>query len=133
MNVHAFRLEPDTDLRQSLLAFCANQELEAAYILSCVGSLQRTVIRFADRNEGTVLEHKLEILTLSGTLSKYGCHLHICVADAEGKVSGGHLLDGSLVYTTAEVVLGEVPEMVFKREKDAKTGWLELEILGVNL
>ena len=125
---HAVRLEPDTDLRQALLAYCADQELEAAYILSCVGSLKRAVIRFADRNEGKVLEHKLEILTLSGTLSCHGCHLHICVANAKGKVSGGHLLDGSLVYTTAEIVLGEVPDMVFKREKDAKTGWLELDI-----
>lgn len=130
MNVHALRLKPHADLRQSLLAYCEENRLEAAYILTCVGSLQRAVIRFADAQAGTVLEQELEILTLSGTLSKYGCHLHISVADAAGKVVGGHLLDGSKVYTTAELVLGEVPGKVFRRERDGETGWLELVIEG---
>ena len=86
------------------------------------------MIRFAEAENGTVIEEKLEILSLSGTLSRHGCHLHITVADAAGKVLGGHLLDGSKVYTTAELVLGEVPGKVFRREQNAETGWLELNI-----
>ena len=92
-----------------MLARCTAQGVEAACVLACVGSLERAVVRFADASAGTVLTGKLEILTLSGTLSRHGAHLHICVADKNGRVRGGHLLDGSTVYTTAETVLGVLP------------------------
>ena len=128
MNSKALRLKPNDDLRASLLAYCVEQEVEAAYVLTCVGSLKQAVIRFADAPGGTVLEQKLEILTLSGTLSRYGVHLHITVADAHGHVLGGHLLEGSLVYTTAEIVLGFVPDTEFRRELDPATGYSELEL-----
>ena len=128
MNPKALRLKPGDDLRTSLLAYCTEGKVEAAYVLTCVGSLKRAVIRFADAPGGTVLEQKLEILTLSGTLSLYGAHLHITVADAHGHVLGGHLLDESLIYTTAELVLGFVPDVKFRRELDPVTGYTELEL-----
>ena len=128
MNPRALRLRPDDDLRSSLLAYCAERKVEAAYVLTCVGSLKQAVIRFADAPDGTVLEQPLEILTLSGTLSRYGAHLHIAVADAHGHVSGGHLLEGSLIYTTAEIVLGFVPDTEFRRELDPATGYTELDL-----
>ncbi len=127
MNVSAVRLKPGDDLRASLLARCTEQGVEAACVLTCVGSLERAVVRFADASAGTVLTGKLEILTLSGTLSRHGAHLHICVADKNGRVRGGHLLDGSTVYTTAETVLGILPG-VFRREFDPATGYPELVV-----
>jgi predicted DNA-binding protein with PD1-like motif len=45
----------------------------------------------------------LEILSLSGTLSRDGAHLHIAVASSNGTVIGGHLCSGSLARTTAEL------------------------------
>ena len=44
-----------------------------------------------------------EILSLSGTLSPDGAHLHIALVDSRGAVIGGHLCVGSLVRTTAEL------------------------------
>lgn len=132
MDVTAIRLKPGTDLRASLLAYCAEQQTGAACVLACVGSLERAVIRFADAPHGTVLAQKLEILTLSGTLSRHGAHLHITVADAVGSVSGGHLLDGSLVYTTAELVLGLLPSVAFERSFDPATGTNELDVRTVD-
>lgn len=133
MDVTALRLNPGTDLKASLLAYCAERQIEAACVLACVGSLERAVIRFADAPHGTVLTQKLEILTLSGTLSRHGAHLHITVADAVGSVSGGHLLDGSLVYTTAELVLGLLPGVEFRRELDPATGSNELTVREVDI
>ena len=132
MNVTATRLKPGTDLRASLLAYCAEQQIKAACVLACVGSLERAVVRFADAPHGTVLAQKLEILTLSGTVSRHGAHLHVTVADAVGNVSGGHLLDGSLVYTTAELVLGLLPGIEFRREFDPATGHGELDVRKVD-
>jgi predicted DNA-binding protein with PD1-like motif len=69
-----------------------------------------------------------EILSLSGTLSPDGAHLHIALADSRGAVIGGHLCAGSLVRTTAELVVGLLPEWRFSRELDAVTGYAELRI-----
>ena len=129
MNVVALRLNPGEDLKQSLLRYCRCQTIDAAFVLSCVGSLRQGVLRFSNCSDGTVLGHTLEILSLSGTLSQYGAHLHMAVSDNEGQVTGGHLMDNSLIYTTAEIVLGTVPNTVFKRETDPLTGYKELTIV----
>lgn len=128
MQTIALRLSPDADLKQSLLDYCVAQRLDAACIVSCVGSLQCAAIRFAGRAESTRVERKLEIVSLAGTLSQHGCHLHIAVADEQGQVLGGHLMQGSLVRTTAEIVLGIVPDVSFRREHDPLTGYEELKI-----
>ncbi|MBL9059102.1 MAG: DUF296 domain-containing protein, partial [Mangrovicoccus sp.] len=71
----------------------------------------------------------LEIVALSGTLSRDGVHLHLAVADATGAMTGGHLLAGSLVRTTAELVLALAAEVVFHRPLDPATGYPELGFL----
>lgn len=128
MKTFALRLHPDQDLRQSLKEFAMGHRLQAGCILSAIGSLKRAAIRFADRPTSEVLDAKFEILALNGTLSLHGIHLHIVLADQGGKTIGGHLDQGSLVYTTAEIVLGELPGVTFLRTLDAQTGYLELEI-----
>lgn len=128
VNAIAIRLKPNEDLKQSLLRYCIDQKIDAAYMLSCVGSLRQTTIRFANQPEGTVFEQPLEIVSLEGTLSQHGVHLHITLSDSRGQVIGGHLMEGSTIYTTAEIVLGIVPDTIFKREIDPLTGYRELTI-----
>ena len=41
---------------------------------------------------------------------------------------GSHLCAGSLVRTTAELVIGLLPEWRFSRELDPATGYAELRI-----
>ncbi|HCY90456.1 MAG TPA: DUF296 domain-containing protein, partial [Chitinophagaceae bacterium] len=69
-----------------------------------------------------------EILGMSGTVSENGSHIHITVADSTGKTIGGHLLDGNIIYTTAEVIIQEDTSLIFKREFDGTTEWKELMI-----
>jgi predicted DNA-binding protein with PD1-like motif len=128
MRVLAIRLRPKQDLRQSLLAFAIEQQVQAGFILSAIGSLRPAAIRLANQPSASLLETDLELLTLSGTLSIDGLHLHLTVADATGQVIGGHLCDGSLIRTTAEIVIGIVPDVRFLRQPDAQTGYLELDI-----
>ena len=85
-------------------------------------------LRLAGASEATVILGDLEILSLSGTLSRDGAHLHISVANSTGSVIGGHLCPGSLVRTTAELVIGLLPEWRFRRELDPATGYAELWI-----
>ena len=101
---------------------------EAASVLSVVGSLNHATLRFANQPEATRVDGPLEILSLSGTLSKHGAHLHLSVADGDGKMTGGHLKPGNPVFTTAEIVLGVYPDLVFARELDETYGYKELVV-----
>jgi hypothetical protein len=121
-----FRLKPGQDLKTELEAIVASHEIKAGFILTCVGSLSRTRLRLAGLRHATEFEGNLEILSLSGTLSPDGLHLHISLADADGKTIGGHVMDGCLVHTTAEILIGVLSGVGFSREKDENTGYYEL-------
>ena len=128
MKTFAIRLLPGQDLKVELLAFSKRQGLQAACILTCVGSLTKTALRMAGRDFIRTWEEKMEILSLSGTLSAEGAHLHLGIANGDGQAFGGHLVEGCLVYTTAEIVLGELEDVKFLRVVDPATGYKELEI-----
>jgi predicted DNA-binding protein with PD1-like motif len=129
LKVLAVRLLPGDDPKAALDRIVRERGIEGAFVLSCAGSLSRAVIRFADRKEPTTIEQKLEIVSLSGTLSATGgSHLHISVADGDGRTIGGHLKEGSAVYTTAEIAIGVAEGLKFTREPDARTGYSELFI-----
>ncbi len=57
-----------------------------------------------------------------------GSHYHISISDKTGKTIGAHLMDGSAVYTTAEIVIGIMPYYRFLRTHDPETGYPELDI-----
>jgi predicted DNA-binding protein with PD1-like motif len=128
MTVHALRLRPGQDLKKEIDAFSRSLDIQAGFILTCVGSLRRAVIRPAGQPGPLVREQKFEIVSLVGTLSPDGPHLHIGLADETGAMLGGHLLDGNVIYTTAEMVIGEAPGRVFRREVDPETTFRELLI-----
>jgi len=128
MKLHALRLRPDADLREGLEDYLNHKGIEAAALVSCVGSLRVASLRLASAAQPCMLAGPFEIVSSEGTLSIHGCHLHLAVADSDGKVSGGHLAYGSLVRTTAELVLVELPGLTFHRDMDSETGYRELEI-----
>ena len=128
MKVVPLRLQPGDDLRQALETWMGEQEEQAGCVISAIGSLSVAELRFAGAAAATTIHGELEILSLSGTLSADGAHLHIAIADSSGAVIGGHLCSGSLVRTTAELVIGLLPEWQFRRERDPATGHAELAI-----
>jgi uncharacterized protein len=128
LRTFALRLRPGQDLRVELEAFCRAEGLRAPFVLTCVGSLSRAALRPAGLDTTVVIEGDLEIQSLVGTLSPDGPHLHLTVADAACTVSGGHAQPGSIVRTTAEIVVGELEDVVFARPVDEATGWDELEV-----
>lgn len=128
LKTYALRLRPGDDLRQQLMAFVQAHHLLAGTMLTCVGSLTVATLRLANQDGPTVYRGHFEIVSLVGTLSVNGSHLHLAVADSTGRTIGGHLLDGCRVYTTAEMVLGELPQLEFRRETDPAFGYQELVV-----
>ncbi|WP_157270746.1 PPC domain-containing DNA-binding protein [Azohydromonas aeria] len=120
------RLPPGADLRQALEAALAQQGCEAGFVVSGIGSLGPARLRLAAAAEALELGGALELLTLSGSLAVNGSHLHASLADARGRVLGGHLGYGCRVRTTAEVLLALLPDWHFARAPDPATGYDEL-------
>ena len=122
------RLRPGQDLREELEKLTKSAGIRAGFIVTAVGSLQKASLRLADRTDTITFAQKFEIVSLVGTLSGDGVHLHIALSDSEGKTTGGHLVGGSIIYTTAEIVIGEARDLVFTREQDEQTGYKELRV-----
>jgi len=132
MRVHAFRLTPGTDLKDELARFTETQALRAGFILTCVGSLSRARLRMPGAPGAAEIfrtyEEPMEIVSLVGTLSPDGLHIHISLSRRGGHCIGGHLVSGCIVNTTAELVIGEAPEVEFHRVTDPATGYAELGV-----
>jgi uncharacterized protein len=128
MTTAAIRLEPGDDPKEALDLLTLQRGWSAACVLSCVGSLKSAKVRFANHPAPTALDGPFEILTLTGTLSPSGSHLHVALSDSSGNVLGGHLAVGSTVFTTAEIIIGMMPETAFVRLPDPKTGCKELVV-----
>lgn len=128
MKEHAFRLCKGDDLKKAIEDYAEDNNIKAGIVLSCVGCLYKTVLRSADGKSIITLEKDMEIVSITGTLSSNGSHIHIAVSDEELRTYGGHLKNGCLVNTTAEVVLVELTEYGFKREMDHETGYEELVV-----
>ena len=122
----ALRLRPGQDLLDELKRFARERGLAAGFVASCAGSARRACIRFANQPSGDTREGHFEIVSLSGTLSAEGAHLHVALSDSTGATFGGHLLSGTILYTTAEIVLGEPEGVEFAREPDSTYGYREL-------
>jgi len=128
MQNYTFRLKPGQDLFDSIDAFVMQAQIESGCVLSGVGSLTHATLRLANREFYTEYEGHFEIVSLTGTVSVHGSHLHIAVSDGDGVTVGGHLVSGCKIYTTAEIVLAVFPEVVYKREFAEDSGYDELAI-----
>jgi 8-oxo-dGTP diphosphatase len=132
MRVHAVRLAPGSDLKAELQRLTTERALRAGCILTGIGSLSRARLRMpgatgeAERFQS--FDEPMEIVSLAGTLSPEGLHVHISLSRSDGTCLGGHLVPGCIVHTTAELVIGELPALEFRRPTDAATGYGELSI-----
>ena len=131
VTAHAFRLKPGQDLKQEIQKFVNEKQIKAGWISTCVGSLTLYNLRFANQAATASGAGHFEIVSLTGTVSISGSHLHMSISDSAGKTIGGHLTEGNLIYTTAEIVIQSSNNTEFKREKDGTTEWEELQVIEV--
>ena len=83
LKTYALRLRPGDDLRQQLLAFTRKHNIRAGAMVTCVGSLTVATLRLANQEGPTEYRGHFEIVSLVGTLSTAGAHLHPAAAEAE--------------------------------------------------
>jgi uncharacterized protein len=122
------RLSPGADLRRALEELAQGQSTDSAFVIAGIGSLTEAKLRYAGESTESTIVGPLEIVSMAGSLCSSGAHLHMSVADALGRVYGGHVCYGNTVRTTAEILVAPLPEWSLTREHDASTGFSELVI-----
>ena len=128
MQNYTFRLRSGQDLFDSIEVFVQENHVQAGCILSGVGSLTHAAFRLANSDAFSKFHGYFEIVSLTGTLSIHGSHLHISVAGEDGKTIGGHLGSGCRVYTTAEIIIALFDGVMYKREFAEDSGYEELVV-----
>jgi uncharacterized protein len=133
MKTIIFRFKPGADLKSSIEEMVRQQDIKAGFIVTCVGGLEQAVVRMAgakpDAQDIRTFKDDFEIVSLVGTVSTNGTHLHMSFSDKEGIVHGGHLKEGTIIHPTAEIVIGINEEVEMKREMDEETGFTELVVV----
>ena len=105
MRAVPLHLEAGSDVRRSLEQL-ALEHNSGGFVLSVVGNLSQAAFACPGKSAPTVLAGELEIITLQGTISPDGVHLHLSFSDANCQVWGGHLEHGTLVLRGADLLVG---------------------------
>ncbi len=128
MRNYTFRLKAGQDLFDSISLFVREKEIQAGCILSAVGSLTHVALRFANQDQYADFDGHFEIVSITGTVSIHGSHLHLSVSGEDGRTMGGHLDSGCKIYTTAEIVLAVFDDVIYKRQFAEDSGYDELVV-----
>ena len=131
--VVVIRLAPGADLLNGMQTACEHYGIHNGVVISAIGSL--ACVRFCDVEAlpekkcgygyGRVLalDDTIELTGAGGVIcsdaeGNINLHVHISMSDKTGKAYGGHLVEGTRVLMTADIVLGEIEGVSMLREYD---------------
>ena len=107
MRTLRLKLLPGSDLRQSVERI-SREENASGFVLGVVGNLEKASFQCPGKSSPSLLEGNLEIITLNGTFSPEGVHLHLSLSDGDCQVWGGHLEPGTLINKEADILLAVI-------------------------
>ena len=124
------KLAPGSDLRLSLEEL-AQREGISGFVLGVVGNLTKASFQCPGQAEPTVLEGDLEVITLNGTFSPEGVHLHLSLSDGACQVWGGHLEPGTIVQKGVDLLIGVLEQRESRpaRQTAAAAPRIEIAVL----
>ena len=130
--VVALRLKPGTDVLLGLEEACKRSGINNGVILSAIGSLDSP--HFCDVVEvptkagygyGEVLHltGPIELTNASGIIchddeGNTNLHVHMTLTDRHGNAPAGHLVEGTKVLLTVDVIIAEIEGLVMGRKFD---------------
>ena len=124
------KLPHKSDLLRELNRFAKEHEVVAGFI-QLIGSISRARLSYYDQKTHAYqvleFEHPYEIISGTGNISiRDGApfaHLHLVLSDKDGKVIGGHCLDGCTIFA-AEFIIWPFTGPAPRRSLDPATGLL---------
>ena len=120
------RLRRGDDLLREVQKMAQEEQLELAVILSAVGCVTKARLRDASGVTVREIDEPCEIVSATGTVSRKRCHIHVALSKEDLSTVGGHLVEGCLINTTCELVLGVVEGWRCGVEQDDETGYDEI-------
>lgn len=120
------RLHRGDDLLIEIKTLCVEHNIAAGVALSGVGCVSRARIRDASGINIREINRHMEIVSLNGTVSAARCHLHISLSAEDLSTYGGHLVEGCIINTTCELVVGILEGVRYDMEQDKETGYDEI-------
>ncbi len=99
-----------------------------SFLISAVGDLSKASFKCPSYDKPAIFEKKLEIITLSGYIRSTESHVHISVSDEKCSVFGGHLLSGTTVLKSLDVLIGVIPNLKNRSISSSKYNSLNIDI-----
>jgi len=122
------KLAPGSDLRLSLEEL-AQRDGISGFVLGVVGNLNKASFQCPGQAEPTVLEGDLEVITLNGTFSPEGVHLHLSLSDGACQVWGGHLEPGTIVQKGVDLLIGVLEQREGRPARQTAAPRIEIAVL----
>jgi len=106
------RLEPGRDLLDELSRVVRENDIRLG-LLSGIGALKRAAVGMFEQERRqyrtTTFDEEMELCALAGNVSlKDGapfCHVHLTLADREGRAFGGHAMPGCIIFVAEVAIL----------------------------
>ena len=122
------RLPKGADLIEAVNEICARENIAIASVTG-IGTVVRARIGFFDQRRRVFsffeTNGEMELTSLTGNVSqkdgKPSAHLHGVFSDQSGQTVGGHVADGTIMYS-CECVITEYCGPELARTLDAETG-----------
>jgi hypothetical protein len=141
--VIAARFAPGCDLAESIETIAQEENITDGVILSGAASLRKAVLRNVGRFPGKfpitddvrVFARRtdpMELLAISGNISTRDghvhlhCHIVVSSGEEDGRAYGGHLMKGTEIFSTGEIVIAEITGCRMIRLEDPETKGQEL-------
>ena len=122
------KLAPGSDLRLSLEEL-AQRDGISGFVLGVVGNLTKASFQCPGQADPTVLEGDLEVITLNGTFSPEGVHLHLSLSDGACQVWGGHLEPGTIVQKGVDLLIGVLEQREGRPARQTAAPRIEIAVL----
>ena len=129
--VHVFRVKPGQELLGEITRYCREHNISSGVVIGIIGSVESARLNFLmelpGKYESVDYSGPLEIVCAQGSVAQQSdrpiIHIHIQLS-RQDICRGGHLAEAT-VFSTAEVVIGELDQQL-RRRSDSYTGLNEL-------
>jgi predicted DNA-binding protein with PD1-like motif len=125
---HVLKPAFKTDLLAELQSFIQREGINLAWI-SGIGAVGRATLRYYDQGgqfwHDIDLDEPLEVVSMMGNVSLLNgqprAHVHIVLANQEGRCYAGHLAEGTVVFNM-EILMTTMSGPTVSRRMDSDTG-----------
>lgn len=123
------RLPKGEDLLQGLTALCVAHNITLGEVRA-LGAVTKVCLGFYNQEtrqyQTLNFDEEMELVHLLGNIStKDGrpfVHVHASFADSQGKMVGGHLMEGNPIFACEFIIKEYKSEAAFSRGPDEETG-----------